>query len=229
MRTCIFCKQKEAIKRSHIIPEYLHDFVYDDDKKKTYVIDTDLKKIQTRQSGHYEPLLCRDCEGHFNKHYENPCLSFFRSIPDIAEPGKTLNLPACPSLKILALSILWRASFSVSPHWGNIYLGKHQDLLESYLRTNPKKSSYKLWIYAVTNQDGKIEKSIVSSVQFIKVDSHYLYHFMAHGIQFVIKISSHEMTHIPLLEPDFDKPMPIHVFDIRQTPSTALLFMKRPA
>jgi hypothetical protein len=73
--------------------------------------------------------------------------------------------------------------------------------------------------------DGTIEKSIVSFIQRVKVKGHNLYHFIASGVQYIIKISSHRFT--KNVKPDpikFDSDIKAEVYDLRHVPSMHVIF-----
>jgi len=72
---CALCLQSRPLKRSHIIPEFMYQNVYDSDPKRfhslTVNIDDEAKsKSKVEQKGIRENLLCADCEVLLSK-YEN--------------------------------------------------------------------------------------------------------------------------------------------------------------
>jgi len=111
MVSCKFCGQNEAIKKSHIIPEFMCQKTYDE-KHRTFVYDAELEELEQRQKGYYEPLLCSICEQYFNSNFEQPSLSFVKKALNVDTRRSTTRLFVNKEVELLLLSILWRASQS---------------------------------------------------------------------------------------------------------------------
>ena len=119
MSMCIFCGKDPRVKKSHIVPDYLYDEVKEDGK----IIPLNEKLVQEgkwRQSGFYEPLLCKVCEGDFNKRFDQPCVQFFRSLCGPYKIGE-LNIISVPlQIRKLSLSVLFRALHAENPKWNAV-------------------------------------------------------------------------------------------------------------
>ena len=225
MPLCKFCNLKESVKKSHIIPEFMYQHTYDA-KHKMVVADDTLDELGERQKGYYEPLLCVDCEQYFNDNFEKPCLSFMKKVPSHAKQGTTVCFDAMPSLELLLLSVIWRASHATGNHWRGVNLGPHESIIKKCLETNATNPSYMFWLYLAVLPDGKIEKGIVSSIQKLNVKGHHLYHFLASGVQFIIKISSHKLLNVTPKSIRFDRTIDAEACDIKHVPSMRVIFNK---
>ena len=206
----------------------MYEHAYDD-KHKMIVLDDELNELKARQKGYYEPILCVDCERIFNECFEQPCVSFFRGLPERAKIGSSIILNGVPKLDLLLMSILWRASMAEGEHWKGLKLGPHQMKLKRCLENRRSDVNYQYWVFLVSANIETVQKGLVSSVQCVKVNGHNLYHFVAGGIQFVIKISSHPLQGISPASMSFDKPFAAKVININDLPSLQVVFKKTMA
>ena len=223
MLHCKFCNQKPAVKKSHIIPEFMYKPIYDD-KHKLVVANTKLGELGERQKGYYEPLLCMDCEKYFNDNFELPCVKFVRNIPDNSRLESILSFDPTPEIGLLLLSIIWRASHASGEHWQGVNLGAHQNIIKKCLKSKVFNPSYEVWVFLVAHDNGKIEKGIVSPVQRLKANGNSLYHFIASGAQFVVKVSSHKLNKTRTVPLQITKKISVQVLGIKEAPSLCQIF-----
>ena len=73
---CILCQQEKRLCDSHIIPEFAYADIYDDKHRAVTFspIAPDERKFE--QKGVRDKLLCTDCEGFINDHFEIPFLKY---------------------------------------------------------------------------------------------------------------------------------------------------------
>jgi hypothetical protein len=157
---CRLClEEKDLQRKSHIIPEFFysecklfheHHNLYAFDLLQ-YLKSGRIKPVITKQkSGFYdEYILCSNCDGVIINNYETYTRSFFYSqnLPKgkelIARNAKTyiecLNADYT-SLKLLYLSILWRADISNQKLFSEISLPDKvkEDLRQMILHGNPR-------------------------------------------------------------------------------------------
>jgi len=224
MLQCKFCNQKPAVKKSHIVPEFMYKPVYDE-KHKLVVADKELEELGERQKGYYEPLLCKDCEKYFNDNFEMPCVKFVRNIPEHSSLDSILCFDPTPEIGLLLLSIVWRASHASGKHWQGVNLGAHQNTIKKSLESKIFNPSYEVWVFLVAHDNGKIEKGIVSSVQRLKANGHNLYHFIASGAQFVVKVSSHKLNKVRPVPIQIKEKIYVQVLGIKKAPSLRQMFI----
>lgn len=84
MECCKYCKEKEAIKNSHIIPSFVYEWI-----KKTsqtgYIRTTNEPNIR-KQDGLKSALLCLDCEREFAKIEEVFKKEYFSKVANYRKP-----------------------------------------------------------------------------------------------------------------------------------------------
>lgn len=69
-RTCKLCRKNKKLCKSHIIPEFFYENIYDKDPRKFWYLKTDNIKSEKKieQKGLRELLLCKECEVKFSKY-----------------------------------------------------------------------------------------------------------------------------------------------------------------
>lgn len=117
---CKLCGNTAPLCRSHIVPDFAYRPIKDGDEKgQMLAVGRKVKKVQT---GHWERLLCSQCEGILNR-YETKFKKVWMDTipPDFkhveTEPPKdaiVVDIPDYVSFKLFHLSVLWRATVSTS-------------------------------------------------------------------------------------------------------------------
>jgi len=85
---------------------------------------------------------------------------------------------------------------------------------------------YNFWIFLVSSKGRGAEKGIVSTIQRVRVKGHFMYHFVASGLQFMIKVSSHRLDKITPEPIVFGEENIIKTLDILEAPSLREIFTK---
>ena len=165
---CQLCKCEKSLCDSHIIPEFMYRPLYTD-RHRTIGLRASQrdKNLIPVQKGLRDPLLCTDCETHFNKHYEQPNVGLWRAFaentvleglsaetftaPDGTEAVRIRGFDYT-SFKLLLLSILWRASVSKLGEFSQVNLGPHEDVMRRMLlEVNPgSQTDYPCLVYTFT-------------------------------------------------------------------------------
>lgn len=102
---------------SHVIPELLYVPLYDE-KHRLLSVKDDTPGSRFLQKGIRESLLCSDCEGFLNKHYEHPFSlwwteAFLREGISTSPPVRVRGI-SYAQFKLFHLSIFWRAAVASS-------------------------------------------------------------------------------------------------------------------
>lgn len=156
--TCKLCKEeKDLIRKSHIISDFLHNDIFDENHKLIAFNAKELLKTNPRisrpSSGSYEgKLLCKKCDNEIIGKYETytsklingklvknekiQC-NYSKSIDGISILElSNLNYS---SLKLFLLSLLWRAHISSREEYQDVDLGAYADKFrESLLNESPE-------------------------------------------------------------------------------------------
>jgi hypothetical protein len=135
---CRFCEKASQLRKSHIVPEFLHRDLYNDKGHMMGVNGYGPKGWRPLQRGLTEPLLCESCEQFFNEHFEKPFRRMW--IDQAALPSLWPEVPyytvqvEYAALKLFHLSVLYRAGITTSPTFADVELGPHESRIRDMLR-----------------------------------------------------------------------------------------------
>ncbi len=123
---CALCLQESELRRSHIIPEFVYESLYDE-KHRLQVLSLLPEKGNWReQKGLREPLLCDKCEQHLSvaEGYARKLLLGGGPVTYRTE-GSVVFLSDLDylQLRLFQLSVLWRAGVSSLPFFAKVQLG----------------------------------------------------------------------------------------------------------
>lgn len=68
---CKFCGFQRELRNSHIFPEFLYKPLYDATYHRAWELSTDADRPRFIYKGIREPLLCANCETHFDRSFED--------------------------------------------------------------------------------------------------------------------------------------------------------------
>lgn len=231
---CKLCKQeKKLIKRSHIIPNFMFDGIYDEKHQLLSAFLDPVKKEKLLNTSHYDKdILCLECDrdiigkyetyaskalyGGKLKEYEQP-----KRIKRIAKDGyisiDVTNI-SYKKFKLFLLSILWRASVSKQSFFKRVRLGPHEEVIRRmiYDGNAGEENQYKTCLI-LTKDNKKINTQMVAEPRRFKVSSRTFYSFFINKAYYMINISSdtpleifdkstiklNNSMNIPLLEGNF--------------------------
>ena len=151
MAMCSLCLQdKELIKRSHIIPDFMYQEIFDDKHRLVRFSKDNFPRHSTPPTGEYESdLLCADCDNRLLGGFE----SYGRQVLYGGNiPVQMQNFRQSDGLtftqvtginylkfKLFLLSLLWKASISKRDFFKNVQLGPYQEILRKMLlEKNPE-------------------------------------------------------------------------------------------
>lgn len=145
VRPCRLCLEPKPLCRSHIIPEFMYSSLYSTNRMIAYIEEYGRMRRRVVQVGHRERLLCADCEDRINKNYESPNVGLWRALVEGQPPPPSISivpLPYAPatlvsgfdyaSVKLLLLSIFWRASVAGRQNY-LVNLGEHENAVRLML------------------------------------------------------------------------------------------------
>lgn len=144
---CKLClKKTELLKKSHIIPDFMYQMIYDEKHFLYRGSAKNLDKMQTVPTGEYDSnILCKKCDNEIIGSYESYASGvFFGGLPQNNCPtfksGMINDIHATifenleyDKFKLFLLSMLWRASISKRKFFKNVNLGKDEEIIRNLL------------------------------------------------------------------------------------------------
>lgn len=150
MQNCALCKKDAELRKSHIIPEFLYQWLYEPPHRFQVISTAAEEKTYFEQLGIRERLLCHACEQRLNE-YENYSAKIFnlgtplvgRNFPDHTIYDKL----EYRRFKLFQISMLWRFSIASHEFFRFVKLGPHEERLRlMLLQGNPRE----FWRYGVS-------------------------------------------------------------------------------
>lgn len=211
MAICKLCKKdKILIKRSHIIPEFLYDELYDENHRlfKFNAIENanGIERISKPPKGEYEGgLLCKECDGDIIGKFESYLGKILNNskIPEqqkpkckklIYENGKEFTILEnieYKSLKLCLLSILWRASISKRPLFKDVSLGLYEEKIRrQLLDENPSNDNDIAIIVLSWRNDNDIATDVIVQPRKIEENGKTYYSIVLNGYVILYYVSN---------------------------------------
>jgi hypothetical protein len=132
---CALCLEEKSLCDSHIVPEFFYKSLYDDEPKRYFGISTEAdERIDIRQKGIWEKLLCKDCEQRFSK-WESYAKRVFYPEPAFQRRQDRLVILDVDyaKFKLFQLSVLWRASVSGRKEFQYVDIGQYEKVIRKML------------------------------------------------------------------------------------------------
>ena len=198
MAQCALCLEDRTIVRSHVIPVFLYEAVYDQ-KHRFRIIDTGAEyKERWAQKGLREPLLCEICEGQLSSYERYMSLVFSGAVNTTVERERQFQKISgidYYQFKLFALSVLWRASATDLTFFSKVNLGKYQDIARKLLvaRDPGRDNQFPILIGGVTI-NGEPLNGVILEPTSSKVDGHFCYRFLFGGLIWVFIVSGHKLS-----------------------------------
>jgi len=139
---CRLCGEDRELRKSHILPEFVYEPVYEERVHKYFQISTALGyHPRRRPTGLCEPLLCQACEDLIGV-TETYAREVIYGGTEIGVPNEPSGLRIVDvdyaKFKPFQLSVLWRSGVSTLEEFRHIDLGMHEPRLrEMLLAGNP--------------------------------------------------------------------------------------------
>jgi hypothetical protein len=132
---CAFCQQEKKLSRSHAIPNSYFRSAKSNGQAVKYKTDNSPNSV-TQASGDC-PMLCAECESHFNVNFDIP----LQQIIEKLDRQRTICANDARSISRAMLSVAWRASKSDAEFYQNFKLSRHhEDQIKSLFSDNSHKS-----------------------------------------------------------------------------------------
>lgn len=199
MPTCRLCLNDRALRRSHIIPEFLFREIYDDDRRMMGITGTGHQGFRYLQRGLVERLLCGDCEQLIGNNYEDPYRREWIQNCPIPNPWgqrSHININAdYDTTKLFHLSILFRASVSCLTTFNQVNLGPHEEPIRLMLLNGNAGGlgDYPFYGYAVTHgQDNRLVQVITRPLR-CRHEGQWHYQTLYGGLMWSVCVSSHQV------------------------------------
>ena len=126
---CRLCGKPNELCRSHIIPEFMYDPLYDE-KHRFFIVNTDSDSERRSQQGLNEKLLCRACEQKFCRYEKYAAEAMTGRLGHkFKQYGDKLCIVGLDytKFKLFQISILWRASVSTLEFFKFVSLGPREE------------------------------------------------------------------------------------------------------
>lgn len=210
---CKLCGlERDLIKKSHIIPEFMYQYLFDADHKiivtDTYGLLDKNSKPGYKLTGEYEgEILCNKCDNEIIGQYESYSSKtiFGTNIPIEIAPkvtpyhnAKGQNWSQCENIdynkyKLFLLSILWRAHISTRPLFKEINLGPHGEIIRQMILNGDagEEEDYPI-VHWTTVHNGAIPTDYVLQPRMIRFKAHRIHIFPISGMFILFYVSNHE-------------------------------------
>ena len=202
-------KEKQLVKKSHIIPDFLYSDIYDSNHKilkfRPYEYVHGVKLVMKVSTGEYDTdVLCKECENHISK-YESYAKNYLftgyfknQIKPKVTHYVNTQGIEFFLventdylKFKIFLLSILWRANISKREVFKEIQINEDSEYIRKMiLDNNPGDiTQYPIlfWTYLT---DKKIPHQIIGQPTIVKVREHYVAKFIIRGFWFMFVLNN---------------------------------------
>lgn len=201
---CKLClKEEKLIKRSHIIPDFMYQDIFDE---KHRMVRFDPKVLSTKTSvpnSEYEGfILCKRCDNEIIGKLEdyaskvlfggkiNVSLENFIK-PDGLEFTQIKGLDYT-KFKLFLLSLLWRASISSRPFFKQVDLGVYEEVIRVMLLTSNPGIPEAFPCILTSYRKSKLPKEIVAAPRKIRLGHNIGYSFLIGGFLYIFKILKNE-------------------------------------
>ncbi len=211
---CNLCEGKnKQLRNSHIIPETLYEFLYDDIHRFNVITNSDEDKCRFEQQGFREKLLCDTCEQKISV-WEKKIKTDIMNIKNIVKNQKNTDNPLISKeiyfdathkffeikninykeFKLGLLSILWRLSLSKLRQFENYSLGPHEKILQKMFIDNDEKEIF-TYGFTITHLifNGEYRDGLIMPMGKCRIEGHNCCSIILAGIHFCIYISNHNI------------------------------------
>lgn len=194
---CALCLRETELRRSHVIPEFLYETLYDE-KHRLQVLSTIPEQGNWReQKGLREELLCDACEQKFSIWERYASLVLKGGIPlTVRQESNIVHISGLnyEKFKLFQLSILWRAGISSLQFFEKVRLGKHtEELRRLLLAGNPGSSErYGCFMFGLKHGAGTFTGVIMQPGK-VRLNGHTAYRFVFGGFLWAMLVSSHDL------------------------------------
>lgn len=211
-RTCRLCLQEKELRHSHILPEFMHQNLYDPSPKRFYSLNVNLNKSHNskrriEQKGIREYLLCGDCEVQLSK-YENYAAEtiYAKNLGNKAYIVKANQTPdeqyftyeyagfSYSDFKLFQLSLLWRIIISQSFNTPDIDNDIVEKLRVAIHSQDPLEyDDFGCLLQVIKYKKGQIAKGFILDPFLTKNDTATVLNILIDGFMYSFYINSKEL------------------------------------
>lgn len=194
---CALCLKDASLRRSHIIPEFLYETLYDDKHRLQVLSIIPDQENWREQKGLREQLLCDECEQRLSVWERYASLVLKGGVPlTYRQEGNIVHLSGIDycQFKLFQLSVLWRAGVSSLPFFEKVKLGKHAETLRQLLLAgNPgSPERYGCFMFGLKYGDQAFTGVIMQPGK-VRLHGHTAYRFVFGGFLWSMLVSNHNL------------------------------------
>lgn len=199
---CNLClEEKPLIKKSHIIPDFLYDGIYDE---KHFLHIWDVVKMEPAgkaPTGIYDRhILCEKCDNELIGKLETYARKVFfggekneklKPLFEAKAPDRlTIENIDYSKFKLFLLSILWRAHISSNTFFKNIELGPYAEQIREMLANNDPGEEDQLETCIIFYNEKTLPSQSVATPRKIKGKGNTCYHFLINHMSIWFNMSN---------------------------------------
>lgn len=215
---CKLClEEKQLLRKSHIIPDFMHKGLRDEDNKFFLVNIENYSKSEKKYTGEFESnILCQECDNKVIGQYETYAhkilyggkLSKGENIEFENQKNESGLISTCvkgidyKKFKLFLLSLLWRSSISGRKFYSRISLGPHEEIIRKMILSGDpgNQMDYSCFISTYLNNKDKLSPDFIGQPIRVKNSDGTKYFFLIGGFVYIFFISKHN---IPDWLPEF--------------------------
>ena len=223
---CALCLLERPLRRSHIVPEFMHGQMYDDKHRFFGISNIESKTNKLFQKGLREELLCADCEQHIGRYERYASRVFYGRGEISASPmvgGLLLKSLDYKLLKLFFLSLLWRFAVTKLEQYKGADLGPYTERLRQLIAKDEPGDvlTFPCMVTAVTMDCKHIPDFIVRPAN-TRLDGQRVWNFVVAGFLFSFFLA--KTTPPRELHPAFLQPNGILVLQIEDIRNIDFLY-----
>ena len=194
---CALCLQEAELRRSHVLPEFLYETLYDEKHRLQVLSIIPEQGNWHEQKGLRERLLCDACEQKLSVWERYASLALKGRLPlTFRQEGSVVHIGGLDytRFKLFQLSVLWRAGVSTLQFFEKVQLGKHAEILRRLLLAGDPGSSerYGCFMFGLKHESGAFT-GIIMQPGKVCLHGHIGYRFVFGGFLWSMLTSSHDL------------------------------------
>ena len=192
---CALCGLEKLLQKSHIIPEFLYDELYDGLHSYNLLRTAPNAPSSRRRKGIYERLLCEDCDQRRLGRLDNYAARVFKGGIEIEvtdEPGRLIvGKLDYTTFKLWEMSLLWRCGASRRPEFRACSLGPHAEKLRRLLLDEHPGQPCEYGCTVILPSSHEVTKLFICPPAPITIDGHRCYRASFGALWWIFVVSSH--------------------------------------
>lgn len=200
--TCRLCQENRKLLKSHIIPEWAYESMYDEKHRIFQISSESERNKRDKFKGEYEHLLCQVCEDSTAKWddyaraviFSKPGEKTYGLMTSGIEGAIQVENVDYKIFKLFQLSLLWRASVSNREFFSKVELGPHENTIREMLIAedpgNPE--TFGCIMLAIMKSPKELMHEMITQPEQFRTSSHRWYKFLFAGCGWMFVVSSHK-------------------------------------